>query len=659
MKRITENWCRKKRFIKRADSEVAVKHGESKVNVLMVDDHIESLIALEAVLEGSNYNLVKATSGEEALRQVLKTDFAVILLDIQMPEMNGIDIAKMIRKREKTQNIPIIFITGFGREQEQIAEGYATGAVDYLLKPVDPDILKAKVGFFTNSYIKNQSLLSAGENYKQLVERVPAIVWRCNSESMDVTFVSREAEFLLGYPLDQWLQPGFFKERVHPDDWPRLFKAWQKASGPAKSAEAEYRMVSRDGSLIWFENILHCSGPQKESREMIGVMFDITERKNAEETIRKANEELEMRVEQRTAELKKANETLQQEIRDRIEAEGALRKSEQWLLNLISNIPGAVYRCTAGEDLKLEFISSPITEICGYQPAEFLSPGSRKLDDLISEEDRNKIKETLRRATVDGKPFSVEYRLVDAAGRTVWVEDRGRVAANGHSAYLDGVLQDVTERKKSEEMLNASLQEKELLLKEIHHRVKNNMQIITSLLNLQKAFTKNKETWDILNECQNRVLSMALVHEKLYQTKDLARIDIGAYLRDLTAYLFRSYGVSSINRKVDSNDVFLNIDTAIPCGLIVHELVSNAIKYAFTDGREGTIAVQLQSEKDRFVLSVEDDGIGFPREIDYREVSSLGLKLVNTLAAQLDGEVEMKSGQGTRFSIVFSPMRPV
>ena len=634
-----------------------MKHGECKVNILMVDDHIESLIALEAVLDEFNYNLVKATSGEEALRQVLKTDFAVILLDIQMPEMNGIDIAKMIRKREKTQNIPIIFITGFGKEQQQIAEGYATGAVDYLLKPVDPEILKAKVTFFTNAYIKNQSLLSAGENYKQLVERVPAIVWRANCDSTDLTFVSREAQFLLGYSLDQWMQPGFFKERIYPDDRESLSQAWEKALGPAKSAEAEYRMISRNGSLLWFENILHCNGPEKQSREMIGVMFDITERKNAEEAIRKANEELEQRVEQRTAELKKANEALQQEIRDRIEADAALRKSEQWLLNLISNIPGAVYRCKAGEELQLEFISPPINEICGYEPAEFLSPGSRKLDDLITEEDRGKIKETLRRATLDGKPYSVEYRLVDATGHTIWVEDRGRIATNGHGAYLDGVLQDITERKKSEEMLNASLKEKELLLKEIHHRVKNNMQIITSLLNLQKSYTKNKETWDILNECQNRVLSMALVHEKLYQTKDLARIDIGAYLRDLTAYLFRCYGVSSINRKIETNDVFLNIDTAIPCGLIVHELVSNAIKYAFADGREGTIGVQLHPQDDRFVLRVEDDGVGFPREIDYREVGSLGLKLVNTLAAQLDGEVQMECGQGTRFSIAFSPLR--
>jgi len=151
---------------------------------------------------------------------------------------------------------------------------------------------------------------------------------------------------------------------------------------------------------------------------------------------------------------------------------------------------------------------------------------------------------------------------------------------------------------------------------------------------------------------------MALIHEKLYETNDLARIDFSSYIHDLTAYLFRSYGVpATIQRKIDSGRVQLNIDTAIPCGLIVHELVSNALKYAFPDGGPGEIQIRLAGENGRYLLTVSDNGIGLPKEIDFRRVESLGMRLVNTLTNQLDGKVELENQNGTTFHIWFSQIR--
>jgi PAS domain S-box-containing protein len=609
----------------------------TKVNVLMVDDHIESLIALEAVLGNINYNIIKATSGEEALRHLLKADFALILLDVQMPELNGFEIARLIRQREKNRGIPIIFITGYGKEQKQIAEGYSTGAVDYLLKPIDPDILRAKCEFFSNLYLRNEAIKEAGYKYKELLDGVRAIVWRAEPENLELTFVSKEAEIIFGFPLENWLQKGFWKGRIHPLDREDVINACERALDRQTPEELEYRMTLKDGSTKWFENLIHASVEDGKTKELIGILVDVTERKEAEETIRRANEALELRVKERTDELRKTN---------------------QWLRNLIGNIPGVVYRWSYSQELKVEFVSDLIEKISGHAAAEFIE-GKRSYRDLVYEDDWGKIEENLVEILTAQEPYELEYRIARLDGRIRWVQDRGRgIFEEGNLLFLDGVIVDITERKKSEEMLKSSLREKDVLLREIHHRVKNNLQIISSLLNLQKSDTRNTDTKEVLTECQNRVRSMALIHEKLYETNDLARIDFSTYIQDLTSYLFRSYGTpATIQRRIDSEKVQLNIDTAIPCGLIVHELVSNALKYAFPNGGPGEIQIRLGGENGKYLLTVSDNGVGLPKGLDFRSVESLGMRLVNTLTNQLDGKVEMENQNGTTFRIWFSQIR--
>lgn len=212
------------------------------------------------------------------------------------------------------------------------------------------------------------------------------------------------------------------------------------------------------------------------------------------------------------------------------------------------------------------------------------------------------------------------------------------------------------ERKRTNEQLKASLREKEVLLKEIHHRVKNNMQVISSMLNLQSGCVGNPEVVAVLKDSQNRVRSMALIHEKLYQSRDLSRIDFADYLRKLTDDLFRSYGVSPerIALVTHAEGVSLGIDAAIPCGLIVNELVSNCLKHAFPAGRKGEVRVALVPKNGMYELMVRDNGVGFPKGVDFRNTESLGLQLVTTLTDQLEGTIEMNSnGGGTEFRIWF------
>jgi len=214
----------------------------------------------------------------------------------------------------------------------------------------------------------------------------------------------------------------------------------------------------------------------------------------------------------------------------------------------------------------------------------------------------------------------------------------------------------VIHRKQAEAALRASLREKEVLLREIHHRVKNNMQVISSLLNLQARHIEDPAVLEMFQESQRRIRSMALVHEKLYLSKDLSNIEFSQYIQSLALHLFHSYQVDSnlIKLKTDMEKIFMNINTAIPCGLIVNELISNALKHAFPNGRGGEILIELRrTEGDKFLLIVSDTGIGFPDSLDFRNTTTLGMQIITMLVEQLDGRIELSRQQGSSFKITF------
>ena len=215
-------------------------------------------------------------------------------------------------------------------------------------------------------------------------------------------------------------------------------------------------------------------------------------------------------------------------------------------------------------------------------------------------------------------------------------------------------------RKRAEAQIRAQLQEKDVLLKEVHHRVKNNMQVVSSLLNLQSRRVKDPAVSEMFKESQGRIRSMALVHERLYQSTDLSRIEFSEYLRNLATHLFHSYQVdaSRVQLKIEAEEVHLNINTAIPCGLIVNELVSNALKHGFPEGRRGQLGIDLRRVAgDGYVLRVMDDGVGFPEALDFRKTETLGLQIVNTLVSQIDASIDLAREQGTEFTIHFQEVK--
>lgn len=221
------------------------------------------------------------------------------------------------------------------------------------------------------------------------------------------------------------------------------------------------------------------------------------------------------------------------------------------------------------------------------------------------------------------------------------------------------IAHDITDQKIAEENIRQSLKEKEVLLKEVHHRVKNNLQVISSILNLQSSYVKDKKSLDLLLESQNRIKSMAFVHESLYQTKDFSNINFSSYVENICSNLVHSYSnpdnPPELEMKLDN--IQLNLDTAIPCGLIINELISNALKYAFRGAGKGKLLVEVKKSKDQLSIVIADNGKGLPENIDFRNTESLGLQLVVTLVEQINGKISLETKKGTKFTIEFVPPR--
>jgi PAS domain S-box-containing protein len=239
------------------------------------------------------------------------------------------------------------------------------------------------------------------------------------------------------------------------------------------------------------------------------------------------------------------------------------------------------------------------------------------------------------------------YFIVTASPIT---DDDGKVLGSIHIAH------DITHRKEMEKKLEKTLEEKDTLMKEIYHRVKNNLMVISSLLSLQSNYIKDKNTKDIFKESQNRAKSMALIHEKLYRSEDLKGINFTEYLENLSNDLYHTYTVdkSLVKLILDVEDVNLDVETSIPLGLILNELLTNSLKHAFPDGRKGEIIVELHKDDiGKFRMTVADNGVGFPESLDYKNTASLGMKLINSLTAQIEGNLIMDRNNGTEFTVVF------
>ncbi|MEO8512414.1 MAG: PAS domain S-box protein [Ignavibacteria bacterium] len=435
----------------------------------------------------------------------------------------------------------------------------------------------------------------------------------------NVNFVSENIMDILGYSAAEFMSNESLFSKLMLNEDIKLYDEkvlkWKK-SGAKGVISNEIRVRNKNNEVIWLEDHMFEVSPENGKPYYSGIMIDITAQKKTQ--------------------LK-------------------MFETETKLTAILKNLPKVVIYQSG---MNIDFISDNITDMIGYSTAEILGE-KYFFGKIMHPEDIIGVKQQLIRWNKlnDGSILIMEFRIEKKDGGFIWIEDHMfRVRVNEKDSYLTGILIDVTERKLTEQKISRSLKEKELLLKEIHHRVKNNLQVVSSLLKLQSGYVKDENSLDILIDSQNRVRSMALVHQKLYQSKDFTEIDFSEYMQQLSQHLFNVFKSKSHDLEIliNSADVSLSIDLAIPCGLILNELISNSLKYAFPEGRKGKINVALNCSNDReYEIIISDDGIGFPKEIDYKQTKSLGLQLVNTLVGQIDGTIVMENHVGTTFRIKF------
>jgi PAS domain S-box-containing protein len=330
------------------------------------------------------------------------------------------------------------------------------------------------------------------------------------------------------------------------------------------------------------------------------------------------------------------------------------RRQEQMLRDLLESAPDSMV--IVDNSGQIQLVNSQTERLFGHPRADILG---KTVEALIPERFRDMHVKHRDRffAQPSIRPMGLGLDLygLHANGSEFPVEISLSPIQTRDGVLVAAAVRDITDRQRGEERLRRSLAEKEVLLKEIHHRVKNNLQVIASLLNLQQSTGTKRDTSSMLQESRNRIKTMALVHESLYQSRDLAAIDTHDYLQRLVRDLFMSYSPEGpkIDLKVDVEAVRVPIDTAVQCGLLLNELLSNALKHAFADRKSGTVEVSFKHEEDDLVLLVRDDGVGLPEGLDRESPETLGLRLVHTITEQLGGRVELKPGDGTLCRVVF------
>ncbi|MFQ5722491.1 MAG: sensor histidine kinase [Candidatus Aminicenantales bacterium] len=350
-------------------------------------------------------------------------------------------------------------------------------------------------------------------------------------------------------------------------------------------------------------------------------------------------------LEQRIEKLEKAKSELEI-IKEQLRTEKAyfdqMFESSQEAVAMVDN-KGLILR-----------INKQFTQLFGYSPKEAVG---KILDELVAPPNLLPEARSITRKIQKGRGLATEGVRQRKNGRLINVSIIGLpIIINNQQVGQYAIYRNITDRLKMEEKLKASLQEKEVLLREIHHRVKNNMQIMASLFRLQSSRLKDKNLREFFNVGQNRIKSMALIHESLYRSSNLARIDFSGYVKKLTTHLLAMYSIEGkyVKLTTEVEDVYLDINRAIPCGLIINELVSNALKYAFPGNSKGEIVVRMFSDKGgKYKLIISDNGLGFPKNIDFRSTKTLGLQLVTDLVRQLDGHIQLEKDKGTTFKIEF------
>ncbi|MFH5885039.1 PAS domain-containing protein [Halalkalibaculum sp. DA3122] len=460
------------------------------------------------------------------------------------------------------------------------------------------------------------------EETKNIIDRstLVAFTWK-NEENWPVEYVSENVRKVFGYSEKEFTSGSVtYEDCIHPKDLERVFSEVQ-ANSQSDVSEFEhrpYRIVTKQGVVKW---VTDWTFIERDNRGQVlhyrGIIQDITDRKQAEQE---------------------------------------LRESEQVYRSLVSNLPGIVYNCENDEHWTMLYMSDRVEDITGYPAEEFIGNRVRSYESIIHEEDTGRVDREVRAAVTAGKKWEIEYRIVDRDGDIHWVWEKGQPIEDRENerVYLNGFIEDITERKQIEKNLRTSLVEKETLLSEIHHRVKNNLAVISGLMQLQVLDTNNKELEHQLYNSIARIKTIASVHELLYRSDSFSRLNFSDTIKELLSHISDTFQADhSVTREIHCDPVTLNVNQAIPASLILNEVLTNVYKHAFTGDHQANLKLTIVEDNGTINVEIEDNGIGI-RDAQKEGQNSMGMKLIDTLTTQLIGKSEYQNtGNGTKFILSF------
>lgn len=511
-----------------------------------------------------------------------------------------------------------------------------------------------------------------------LISNLPGYVYRCEEHDGKwcTNFVSNGILDLTGFKAAEFLseKPLSYGDLVLKEDQEIVRKTVQKSINEKSPYQITYRIKTADGSIKWVWE--QGRGVYNKDGKLLateGFITDISEKKNIEDEIIKKNHELAIlnQIGQALSKLAKSDEI----INTIFQMSGKLFDTSNLYIGLydkdLNEISFPIY-CIDGKEVSVSsrVFSKGITEyvIKNKIPLFLIKDTMKRLNDMEIEAQGKECKSILAVPMMIGDTAIGVITIQDYEHENAYsvsqiellttIASQAAVSLENAKLY-DKVHSELTFRKKTEIELLKSLQEKELLLKEIHHRVKNNLQVMSSLLRLQSRYIKDQTILDIFKESENRIQSMAIVHSKLYSAKDYENIDFADYVKSLISNIVSTYAMlsSRIHIKHEIEKILFNIDTTIPLGLIINELISNAIKYAFPD-HEGEILIKLTHfENNSYELVIKDNGKGIPEEMMQGKSDSLGLKLVTLLTGQIGGNIIINNEKGTEFKIQFNELK--
>ncbi|WP_141330271.1 PAS domain S-box protein [Myxococcus sp. AB025B] len=619
----------------------------SRASILMVDDHPSNLLALEAILEPLGQELVKATSGEEALKFLLQRDFAVILMDVQMPGLDGFQTATLIKQRERTRTIPIIFLTALSRDAAHIFKGYAHGAVDYLLKPFDPEILRSKVSVFVDLFLKEQqiqrqaALLRQREReamerqselrYRRLTESLPEVMWAARADG-SFTYANRAGRDYTGIHEEQPLSLSTFLEFVHPVDREEMRQAWEMAIRSSQRVEREFRLRRFDGVYRW--HLARAVPERDETGHVVGwiaVATDIDDKRRAEEALGRFKMTLDATL------------------------DCVLMFSPDSLTLTYANA-GAAKQLASTTD---ELVGLSVLEVEGA----FDEAGFRKLlAPLVS-------------GTLPSQTYSTTHRRRDGSEVPVEVVLQFVSAAEGPGRFIS-VARDITERQRAETALRLASEAKDAFLAAASHELRTPLAAAKGhahLALLKLGGETEAGPGKSLKIINRQIDRMAKLVEDLL---DISRLQAGRLSLELERFDFSQLVHETRDRmavlsqgheiQVETPEHLEGIWDRGRLDQVLTNLLSNAIRYS-PEG--GAVLVRLTGEGSEGVhLSVKDSGVGIPKDkqaLIFERFGrahgskygglGLGLTISQGIVEQHGGRIWVESpgvpGQGSTFNV--------